>query len=80
MHRNARIAAASLAIGLLAACAPPKPPEEERRPEPQAQAAAQPQSAIVQTAEAYKDRARSAESQQLEAADQQRAQSDAATQ
>ena len=79
MHRNARIAAASLAIGLLAACAPPKPPEEERRPEPQAQEVP-PKSAIVEYADSYKDRARSAESQQLEAADQQRAQIDAATQ
>ena len=69
-----------LLVVALSGCSPPKPPEEERRPEPQAQAAAQPQSAIVQTAEAYKDRARSAESQQLEAADQQRAQIDAATQ
>lgn len=81
MHRKVRIAAASLAIALLAACSPPKPPEEERRPEPQAQqAAAQPRSAIVQTADAYKDRARSAEAEQLDAADRQRAQIDAATQ
>lgn len=81
MHRKVRIAAASLAIALLAACSPPKPPEEEHRPEPQAQqAAAQPRSAIVQTADAYKDRARSAEAEQLDAADRQRAQIDAATQ
>lgn len=67
----------------LSACSPPKPPEEERRPEPQAQATpanSQPKSAIVQTADAYKERARSAETQQLEAADQQRADIDAATQ
>ena len=37
-------------------------------------------SGIVQTADAYKDRARSAEAQQLEAAERQRAQLDAATQ
>ena len=74
-----RHAAIAFATMLLAACSPPKPPEEERRPEPQAQER-QPQSTIVQTADAYKDRARSAEAQQLEAADQQRAQIDAATQ
>ena len=77
MHRTARFAAATLAIAALAACSPPQPPEEERRPEPQA---TQPQSAIVQTADAYKDRARNAETEQLEAADRQRAQIDAATQ
>lgn len=75
-----RTAIASLALVMLAACSPPKPPEEERRPEPQAQAATQPQSTIVQTADAYKDRARDAETEQLEAADRQRAQIDAATQ
>lgn len=65
----------------LAACSPPQPPEEERRPEPQAEGTQAPaKSGIVQTADAYKDRARSAEAQQLEAADQQRAQIDAATQ
>lgn len=79
MLRQVRIATASLAIALVAACSPPKPPEEERRPEPQA-GNTQPQSAIVQTADAYKDRARSAEAEQLDAADQQRAQIDAATQ
>lgn len=79
MHHTARSAAATLAIAALAACSPPQPPEEERRPEPQAQAT-QPQSAIVQTADAYKDRARNAETEQLEAADRQRAQIDAATQ
>ena len=57
MHRTARFAAATLPIAALAACSPPQPPEEERRPEPQA---TQPQSAIVQTADAYKDRARDA--------------------
>jgi hypothetical protein len=65
---------------VLAACSPPQPPDEERRPEPQsAGAARQPQSAIVQTAEAYKDRARSADAQQQAKEDAQRAEIDAAT-
>ena len=80
MHRYMRIAVAALVVATLAACSPPKPPEEERRPEPQAQAAAQPPSAVVQTADAYKDRARNAAAEQVEAADRQRAQIDAATQ
>ena len=58
---------------LLAACSAPKPPDEERRPQPQAR----PTSAIVQTAEAYKDRARSVEAESLQAADRQRAEIDA---
>ncbi len=62
------------------ACSPPKPPEEERRPAPQAQQQAGPKSAIVQSAEAYKDRARSVEATQLDAADQQRAEIDAQSQ
>ena len=66
-------------IVALAACSPPKPPEEERRPEPQAQADAKPQSEIVQAADAYKDRARSATTAAQDAADGQRAQIDAAT-
>lgn len=69
-----------LACLSLVACVPSKPPEEERRPEPQAGQAAGPKSAIVQTAEAYKDRARSVEGTQLDAADQQRAAIDAQTQ
>lgn len=77
MHRNARIAAASLAIALIAACSPPKPPEEERRPQPQAPEA---RSAIVQTADAYKDRARDAVKASQDAAERERAQLDAATQ
>jgi hypothetical protein len=66
---------------LLAACTPPDKPEEERRPEPRSQAdpARVPQSAIVQTAEAYKDRARAAQDQQADAADRQREAIDAAT-
>ena len=77
MHRNARIAAASLALAALAACAPPKPPEEERRPDPQV--AAQPRSAIVQTAESYKGAARDAVSTAQQAAQSERAQIDATT-
>ena len=75
-----RTTIAALLMGCLgvAACSPPQPPDEERRPEPQA-ADARPQSGIVQTADAYKDRARRAEAQQREAADRQRAQLDAAT-
>lgn len=69
-----------LACLFLSACAPPKPPEEERRPDPQAASPTGPTSAIVQTAEAYKDRARGAEKSQLDAADQQRADIDAQTQ
>lgn len=61
---------------LLSACSAPKPPDEERRPEPQAR----PTSAIVQTANAYKDRARSVEADSLEAADRQRAEIDAQSQ
>lgn len=79
MPRNARILAASLALAVLAACSPPPPPEEERRPEPQAQDA-QATSAIVDYAESYKDRARATEAQVKDAAEQQRAQIDAATQ
>ncbi|MEO5628809.1 MAG: hypothetical protein ABIQ62_03430 [Thermomonas sp.] len=69
-----------LACTSLMACVPSKPPEEERRPEPQAGQHPDHKSAIVQTADAYKDRARSAEESQLDAADQQRAAIDAQTQ
>lgn len=75
-----RTAIASLALVMLAACSPPKPPEEERRPEPQAQAATQPQSTIVQTADAYKDRARDAAKATEAAAKDESARIDAATQ
>ncbi len=63
----------------LNACSPPAPPEKKRRPEPQASASgnAQPRSGIVQAADSYKDRARSAEAESLEAADRQRAEIDA---
>ncbi len=68
-----------LACIVLNACSPPGPPEKKRRPEPQTPAPgdAQPRSAIVQAADAYKDRARSAEAESLEAADRQRAEIDA---
>ena len=65
----------------LAACSPPQPPDEERRPEPQSPGTARaPQSEIVRTAEAYKDRARSAGAQQEAGEDARRAEIDAATQ
>ena len=69
-----------LSVIALAGCSPPKPPEEERRPEPQAQAATQPQSTIVQTADAYKDRARDAVKATEAAAKDESARIDAATQ
>lgn len=75
-----RIAAAALAIAILAACSPPKPPEEERRPEPQAQAEAPARGGIAQAADAYKDRATDAVKATEDAAKQQAAQLDAATQ
>ena len=43
---------ACLLVRALAGCSPPKPPEEERRPDPQAKPA------IVAQADAYKDAAR----------------------
>ena len=80
MSRTIRLAAALSATVALAACAPPKPPEEERRPEPQSQpdAGSASPSAIVEHANAYKDRAREAVQQAGEAADRQRAAADAA--
>lgn len=81
MRRIVRsIIPATLAIAILAACAPPKPPAEERRPEPQAQAAARPQSAIVHAADAYKDSARAAVANAEDAAAKEKAALDAATQ
>lgn len=80
MPRTIRLTAALSATLALAACAPPKPPEEERRPEPQSQsdAGSASPSAIVEHANAYKDRAREAVQQAGEAADRQRAAADAA--
>ena len=82
MPRTIRLTAALCATLALAACAPPKPPEEERRPEPQSQsdAGSAPPSAIVEHANAYKDRAREAVQQAEEAADRERAATDAAAQ
>ncbi len=62
-------------------CSPPDPPEKKRRPEPQTSAPgdARPHSPIVQAADAYKDRARSAKAESLQAADRQRAEMDAQT-
>lgn len=76
MHRNVCIATAFGLIAL-AACSPPKPPEEERRPEPQAQAETQPQSALVQTADAYKSAAHAAVADTEQAAVQKKAAIDA---
>ncbi len=76
MFRHARIVAAALALVALSACSPPTPPEEERRPEPQAQPAA---SAVVGQANAYKDAARNAASAVQDQAQRERAQIDAAT-
>ena len=82
MPRTIRLTAALSATLALAACAPPKPPEEERRPEPQSQsdAGSASPSAIVEHANAYKDRAREAVQQAEEAADRERAATDAAAQ
>lgn len=61
---------------LLAACSMPEPPDEKQRPEPQAG----PKSAIVQNANAYKDRVRDAQAEQEAAEDRQRAEIDAQSQ
>lgn len=65
-------------IGLMA-CSPPDPPGKKRRPEPQTSALgdARARPAIMQAADAYKDRARSAEAESLQSADRQRAEIDA---
>ena len=65
-----------LACLLLAACSAPKPPDEERRPEPQAQ----PKSALVETANGYKDSARASVAASEDAAKREQAELDAATQ
>ncbi len=69
-------ALAVLACVLLPGCSAPKPPDEERRPEPQAQ----PESALVATANAYKDSARASVSASEDAARREQAALDAATQ
>ncbi len=65
-----------LACLLVPACSSPKPPQEERRPEPQAQ----PKSALLETAHAYKDAARASVSASEDAAKREQATLDAATQ
>ena len=67
---------AVLAGVLLAGCSAPKPPDEERRPEPQAQ----PKSALVETANAYKDAARTSVTATEDAAKREQAELDAASQ
>ena len=64
---------ACLLVIALAGCSPPKPPEEESRPEPQA-------AAVVQAADAYKDSARAAVAKTEDAAAKEKAALDAATQ
>lgn len=60
---------------VLTACTAPKAPDEERRPEPQAQ----PKSSLVDTANAYKDSARAAVAATENAAKREQAKLDAAT-
>ena len=67
---------AVLSCVLLAGCSSPKPPDEERRPEPQAQ----PKSALVETANAYKDAARTSVTATEDAAKREQAELDAASQ
>ncbi len=66
---------AVLACVVLAGCSAPKPPDEERRPEPQAQ----PKSALVETANAYKDAAHASVTATEDAAKREQANLDAAT-
>lgn len=75
-----RTTIAALLLGCLGlpACSPPEPPDEERRPEPKA-ADAHPPSAMVQTADAYKDAARAAVANSEQAAAKEKAALDAAT-
>ncbi|QDA57242.1 hypothetical protein [Thermomonas aquatica] len=63
---------ACLLVLALAGCSPPKPPEEERRPDPQAKPA------IVAQADAYKDAARAAVANSEQAAAKEKAALDAA--
>jgi len=64
---------ACLLVLALSGCSPPKPPEEERRPEPRA-------AAVVQAADAYKDSARAAVAKTEDAAAKEKAALDAASQ
>ena len=68
-----RTAITAHAIVILAACSPPKPPQEEHRPEPQAQPG------ITAQANAYKDTARDAATATEQAAAKEKAAIDAAT-
>ena len=68
-----RTAITALAIVILAACSPPKPPEEEHRPEPQTQPG------ITAPANVYKDAARDAAAATDQAAAKEKAAIDAAT-
>ncbi len=63
---------ACLLVLALAGCSPPKPPEEERRPDPQAKPA------IVAQADAYRDAARAAVANSEQAAAKEKAALDAA--
>lgn len=65
---------ACLLVLTLAGCSPPKPPEEERRPDPQAAPT------VVAQANAYKDAARDAVAHSEDAAAKEKAALDAATQ
>jgi len=71
---------AVLACVLLAGCSSPKPPDEERRPEPHAQPQSQPKSALVETANAYKGAAHASVAASEDAAKREQAALDAATQ
>lgn len=72
-----RLLLSSACLCLLAACTP-QAPDEEQRPQPQADAATAPAtSAIVQRANVYKDAARDAVQQTQDAADRERAAADA---
>ncbi len=64
---------ACLLVLATAGCSPPKPPDEERRPDPQAV------SPVVAQANAYKDAARAAAAQSEDAAAKEKAALDAAT-
>jgi outer membrane biogenesis lipoprotein LolB len=64
-----------LACLVLSACSSPKPPDEERRPEPQAQ----PKSVLLENANAYKGAARASVTASEEAAKREQADLDAAT-
>lgn len=76
MHiSRAMPSAVLLACLLLSACSAPKAPDEERRPEPKAQ----PKSALVQTANGYKDSARASVTASEDAAKREQRELDAAT-